>query len=44
LPRARSPGIIAPVRILIVSTAFPRYQDDPTAKWLVETIRRLAAE
>jgi glycosyltransferase involved in cell wall biosynthesis len=32
------------VRILIVSTAFPRYQDDPTAKWLVETIRRLAAE
>jgi glycosyltransferase involved in cell wall biosynthesis len=32
------------VRILIVSTAFPRYPDDPTAKWLVETIRRLAAE
>ena len=32
------------VRILIVSTAFPRYRDDPTAKWLVETIRRLAAE
>jgi glycosyltransferase involved in cell wall biosynthesis len=32
------------VRILIVSTAFPRYQDDPTAKWLVETIRRLASE
>jgi glycosyltransferase involved in cell wall biosynthesis len=32
------------VRILIVSTAFPRYQDDPTTKWLVETIRRLAAE
>ena len=44
LPHARSPGIIAPVRILIVSTAFPRYQDDPTAKWLVETILRLAAE
>lgn len=32
------------MRILIVSTAFPRYPDDPTAKWLVETIRRLAAE
>ncbi len=32
------------MRILIVSTAFPRYQDDPTAKWLVETIRRLSAE
>jgi glycosyltransferase involved in cell wall biosynthesis len=32
------------VRILIVSTAFPRYPDDPTAKWLVETIGRLAAE
>jgi glycosyltransferase involved in cell wall biosynthesis len=32
------------VRILIVSTAYPRYPDDPTAKWLVETIRRLAAE
>ena len=44
LPLARTPGIIAPVRILIVSTAFPRYPDDPTAKWLVETIRRLAAE
>jgi glycosyltransferase involved in cell wall biosynthesis len=37
-------GHHCPVRILIVSTAFPRYQDDPTAKWLVETIRRLAAE
>jgi glycosyltransferase involved in cell wall biosynthesis len=32
------------VRILIISTAFPRFPDDPTAKWLVETIRRLAAE
>jgi len=32
------------VRILIMSTAFPRYADDPTAKWLVETIRRLSAE
>ena len=32
------------MRVLIVSTAFPRYTDDPTAKWLVETIRRLAAE
>jgi glycosyltransferase involved in cell wall biosynthesis len=32
------------VRVLIVSTAFPRYADDPTAKWLVETIRRLAVE
>ena len=32
------------MRILVVSTAFPRYPDDPTAKWLVETIRRLAAE
>ncbi len=32
------------MRVLIVSTAFPRYPDDPTAKWLVETILRLAAE
>jgi glycosyltransferase involved in cell wall biosynthesis len=32
------------VRILIISTAWPRYPDDPTAKWLVETVRRLAAE
>jgi glycosyltransferase involved in cell wall biosynthesis len=32
------------VRILIISTAWPRYPDDPTAKWLVETVGRLAAE
>lgn len=32
------------MRILVVSTAFPRTQDDPTAKWLVDTLRRLAAE
>ncbi len=44
MPLGRTPGIICVVRILIVSTAFPRYPDDPTAKWLVETIRRLAAE
>jgi glycosyltransferase involved in cell wall biosynthesis len=44
LPLGRTPGILPLVRILIVSTAFPRYPDDPTAKWLVETIRRLAAE
>jgi glycosyltransferase involved in cell wall biosynthesis len=44
LPLGHTPGIICVVRILIVSTAFPRYPDDPTAKWLVETIRRLAAE
>lgn len=40
----RTLGIIGVVRILIISTAYPRYPDDPTAKWLVETIRRLAAE
>ncbi len=33
-----------PVRILVVSTAFPRTRDDPTVKWLAETIRRLVAE
>jgi glycosyltransferase involved in cell wall biosynthesis len=32
------------VRILVVSTAFPRTRDDPTVKWLAETLRRLAAE
>lgn len=32
------------MRILIISTAFPLAPDDPTAKWLVDTIRRLAAE
>jgi glycosyltransferase involved in cell wall biosynthesis len=31
------------VRILVVSTAFPRDADDPTVKWLAETIRRLRA-
>jgi len=31
------------VRILVVSTAFPRHADDPTVKWLAETIRRLRA-
>lgn len=44
MPQRRTPGIIGSVRILIVSTAFPRYTDDPTAKWLVDTLRRLAAE
>jgi glycosyltransferase involved in cell wall biosynthesis len=33
----------ARVRILVVSTAFPRDADDPTVKWLAETIRRLRA-
>src|ERR1700691_345138 len=32
------------VRILVVSTAFPRTRDDPTVKWLAETLRRLVAE
>jgi glycosyltransferase involved in cell wall biosynthesis len=31
------------VRILVVSTAFPRDADDPTVKWLAEAIRRLRA-
>jgi glycosyltransferase involved in cell wall biosynthesis len=31
------------VRILVVSTAFPRDAEDPTVKWLAETIRRLRA-
>ena len=31
------------MRILVVSTAFPRDADDPTVKWLAETIRRLRA-
>jgi glycosyltransferase involved in cell wall biosynthesis len=30
-------------RILVISTAFPRHADDPTVKWLAETIRRLRA-
>jgi glycosyltransferase involved in cell wall biosynthesis len=30
-------------RILVISTAFPRDADDPTVKWLAETIRRLRA-
>ncbi len=42
--RTRDSGIIARVRILIVSTAFPRERDDPTVKWLAETLRRLSAE
>jgi phosphatidylinositol alpha-1,6-mannosyltransferase len=44
LRRTRESGIIAVVRILIVSTAFPRERDDPTVKWLAETLRRLSAE
>jgi len=40
----RDSGIIARVRILIVSTAFPRERDDPTVKWLAETLRRLSAD
>ncbi|HZS61986.1 MAG TPA: glycosyltransferase family 4 protein [Gemmatimonadaceae bacterium] len=31
------------MRILVVSTAFPRDADDPTVKWLAEAIRRLRA-
>jgi glycosyltransferase involved in cell wall biosynthesis len=38
-----SSAIIGRVRILVVSTAFPRHADDPTVKWLAETIRRLRA-
>ena len=43
LPRRRSPPILCSVRILVVSTAFPRHAEDPTVKWLAETIRRLRA-
>ena len=35
--------VICAVRILVVSTAFPRDADDPTVKWLAEAIRRLRA-
>jgi glycosyltransferase involved in cell wall biosynthesis len=47
LRHPESSGIIGRVtgraRILVVSTAFPRHADDPTVKWLAETIRRLRA-
>jgi phosphatidyl-myo-inositol dimannoside synthase len=39
----REPDDTFPVRILVVSTAFPRDADDPTVKWLAETIRRVRA-
>jgi glycosyltransferase involved in cell wall biosynthesis len=32
------------VRVLIVTTAFPRSVDDKPAKWLAETVRRLSNE
>ncbi len=32
------------LRILVISTTFPRDRDDPTVKWLAETLRRLSAE